>query len=79
MTWPLKLRASSFAIVFGVVLMETALALIPIGIALCYLTNFDAMRAVRDLAAIAFVVALAIAIHGDLGRQGYRKWWRLRG
>ena len=78
MTWPLRLRASSFAIVFGVVLLEAVIALIPIGIALCYLANFDAMRVLRDLGAIAFAVALAIAIHGDLGRQGYRKWWRLR-
>lgn len=78
MTWPLQLRATSFAIVFGVVLLETVIALVPIGIALCYLANFDAIRAVRDLAAIAFAVALAIAVHGDLGRQGYRKWWRLR-
>ena len=78
MTWPRKLRASSFAIIFVVVLMEAALALIPIGIALCYLANFDTMRVFRDVAAISFTVALAIAVHGDLGRQGYRKWWRLR-
>ncbi len=77
MTWPLKLRATSFAIVFGVVLMEAVIALIPIGIALCYLGDLDAMRVLRDLTAIALAVALAIAVHGDLGRQGYRKWWRL--
>jgi hypothetical protein len=78
MTWPLKLRATSFAIVLGVVLMESALALLPIGVALCYFAGLDAIRACRILAPVAFAVALAIAIHGDLGRQGYRKWWRSR-
>ena len=78
MTWPLKLRATSFVVVIGVVLMESAIALIPIGVALCYFARMDAARVFRDLAMVAFAVALAIAIHGDLGRQGYRKWWRLR-
>jgi hypothetical protein len=77
MAWPLKLRAASFVIVIGVVLMESALALIPIGIALCYLAGMDAAGVFRDLAMVAFAVAIAISIHGDLGRQGYRKWWRL--
>jgi hypothetical protein len=78
MAWPLKLRATSFAIVIGVVMMESALALLPIGIALCYFAKMNAAQVLCDLAMVAFIVALAIAIHGDLGRQGYRKWWRLR-
>jgi len=78
MAWPMKLRAMSFAIVVGVVAMEAAIALTPIGIALCYFVNMDATRAFRILAPIALATAIAIAIHGDLGRQGYRKWWRSR-
>ena len=78
MAWPLKLRATSFVIVMGVVLMESAIALIPIGIALWLFAKMDAVRVFRDLAIVAFAVAIAISIHGDLGRQGYRKWWRLR-
>ena len=78
MAWPLKLRATSFIVVIGVVLMESAIALVPIGIALCVFARMDLGQVFRDLAVVAFVVALAIAIHGDLGRQGYRKWWRLR-
>ena len=78
MAWPLRLRAISFVIVAGVVAMESAIALIPIGVALCYFAGLDAMHAVRILAPIALAVALATAIHGDLGRQGYRKWWRSR-
>jgi hypothetical protein len=78
MAWPLKLRATSFVIVVGVVLLESAIALIPIGIALCLFGRMDAARVIRDLTMVAFAVALAIAIHGDLGRQGYRKWWRQR-
>ena len=78
MRWPVRLRATSFAIVFCVVLMEAVIALLPIGIALSFLANFDAMRVLLDLSVIALAVALAIAIHADLGRQGYRKWWRLR-
>ena len=78
MAWPLRLRVTSFLIVVGVVAMESAIALVPIGVALCYFAGLDAMRAVRILAPIALAIALAIAIHGDLGRQGYRKWWRSR-
>ena len=78
MAWPLKLRATSFAIVIGVVFMESASALMPIGIALRYFAGIDALRVFRILAAIAFAVSIATAIHGDLGRQGYRKWWRQR-
>jgi len=39
----------------------------------------DAARVFRDLMVVALAVAIAIAIQSDLGRQGYRKWWRLRG
>lgn len=78
MAWPLKLRAMSFAIVIGVVLMESAVALIPLGLVLCLFAKMDPARLFRVLATIGFTIALAIAIFGDLGRQGYRKWWRLR-
>ncbi len=78
MAWPLKLRAMSFAIVIGVVLMEVAVALIPIGIALCFFAKMDPARVFRTLAMIGVTIALAIAIHGDRGRQGYRRWWRQR-
>lgn len=78
MAWPLKLRATSFVVTFGVVIMESAIALLPIGVALCLLAKMNAAYVLRDLAMVAFVVAIAIAIHGDLGRQGYRKWWRRR-
>lgn len=78
MAWPLKLRAMSFVVVIGVVLMESAFALIPVGVALWYFASMDAMRVFRLLVAIAMTVSIATAIHGDLGRQGYRKWWRLR-
>ena len=78
MGWPPKLRAMSFGIVIGVVLLESAVVLIPIGIALCLFGKMDPARVFRVLATIGFALALAIAIHGDLGRQGYRKWWRVR-
>ena len=78
MAWPLKLRFTSFVIVIGVVMMESALALIPIGVVLCYFAGIDAMRVLRDLVMVALAVSIGIAIHGDLGRQGFRKWWRLR-
>ena len=78
MAWPLKLRAASFVIVIGVVLMESALALIPIGAALCIFTHTNIAHVFRILATIAVAFALVIAIHGDLGRQGYRRWWRQR-
>jgi hypothetical protein len=78
MAWPLRLRTMSFVIVIGVVMMEAAIALIPIGVALYLFARIDAMRVVRNLSALAFAISIAIAIHGDLGRQGYRKWWRLR-
>jgi hypothetical protein len=78
MRWPLKLRATSFAIIFGVVLMESAVALIPVGLALRLFARIDASRLFRDLTMVALALAIAIAIQCDLGRQGYRKWWRVR-
>ena len=78
MAWPVKLRVTSFVIVIGVVMMESALALIPVGIALCYFARIDSMRVLRDLVMVALAVSIAVAIHGDLGRQGFRKWWRMR-
>ena len=44
MAWPLKLRATSFAIVIAVVLTESAVALIPIGVALCIFAHTDPSR-----------------------------------
>jgi len=76
MAWPAKLRAMSFAITFGVVLMEATIAFVPIGIALWYFGRMDFAHALRDLTLLAGAIALVTAIHGDLGRQGYRKWWR---
>ena len=78
MAWPLKLRVTSFVIVIGVVMMESVLTLIPIGVALCYFGGIDATRVFRDLLIVALAVSIGVAIHGDLGRQGFRKWWRLR-
>jgi hypothetical protein len=78
MAWSRNLRAKSFVIVTGVVLMESAMVLLPIGIALCVFARMDAARVFRDLAIVGFAFSIAIAVHGDLGRQGYRKWWRAR-
>jgi len=78
MAWPLRLRAMSFAIIVAVVLTESAVALIPIGAALCIFTHTNIAHVFRILATIAVAFALVIAIHGDLGRQGYRRWWRQR-
>jgi hypothetical protein len=78
MAWPLKHRVTSFAVIIGVVMMESAIALIPIGLALCYFTGADTVRMFRNLTVVALAVSIAIAIHGDLGRQGFRKWWRFR-
>jgi hypothetical protein len=78
MRWPIKLRATSFVVVIGVVMMESLVALIPVGLALSFFAKMDATRILRDLFALAFAIAFTIAIHGDLGRQGYRKWWRIR-
>lgn len=78
MAWSMKHRATSFAVIIAVVMMESAIALLPIGFALCYFAGADATRVFRDLLAVALAVSVAIAIHGDLGRQGFRKWWRFR-
>ena len=78
MGWPLKLRAMSFVIIVGVVLLESAVALIPIGIAMCLFGKMGPAHVFRALAMIGFTLALVIATYGDFGRQGYRKWWRQR-
>lgn len=76
MAWPIKMRAASFVIIVGVVLMESAFALLPIGIALWLFASMNPAQVFRALGLVALGFALVIAIHGDLGRQGYRKWWR---
>ncbi len=79
MTWPLKLRATSFVIVIGVVLMESAIALLPIGIALCLFARMNAVSVIRDLdGRSSHGRTRDRDLRSDLGRQGYRRWWRQR-
>jgi hypothetical protein len=62
MSWPLKLRALSFAIGIGVVMGEVALVAIPVGIVLWAAGVAGAARIVQVEVAIALAVALVVIV-----------------
>ena len=62
MSWPLKLRAMSFAIGMCVVMGEVALAAIPVGIVIWMTGAANAFAIVEAAAAIAFATALVVIV-----------------
>lgn len=62
MSWPLKLRAMSFAIGVGVVMGEVALVAIPIGVIVWLIGAATAISVIETVAGIAFAIALVIIV-----------------
>jgi hypothetical protein len=62
MSWPIKLRALSFAVTMGVTITESVMGSIPIGLALWY---FD-VASVRTILVVlgAAVAAISLSISG---------------
>ncbi len=70
MSWPMKMRALSFAIGIGVVVGEVALVAIPLGIVLWIAGFADAVRITEVEAAIALAIALVIIIPAHVRPTG---------
>jgi hypothetical protein len=62
MSWPLKLRVTSFAIGMVVVLGEVALVAIPIGVIVWLMGAASAITVIETVAAIAFATALVVIV-----------------
>jgi hypothetical protein len=58
MSWPIKLRAFSFAVTMGVTVTESVVGLIPVGLALWY---FD-IASVRTILIVLGVLVAAISL-----------------
>jgi len=66
MSWPIKLRAISFAVTIGVTLMESVMAAIPIGLALRYFNVASSARILEFLIILAASVSLSISIYSHV-------------
>ena len=63
MSWPVKLRALSFAITMGVTITESIMGLIPIGLALWYSHLASIRTIVMALGALVAAISLSISIY----------------
>ena len=66
MSWPINLRAISFAVTIGVTLMESAMAAIPIGLALRYFNVASTARIFESLLLLVASVSLSISIYSHV-------------
>ena len=66
MSWPIKLRAMSFAVTMGVTLTESVMGAIPIGLALWYFNVMNTARIFELLAVVAATVSLSISIYSHV-------------
>ncbi len=72
MAWPLKLRTLSFAITFGVVMMECAVWGVPIGLGLWYWGSASAISIVTWMIWISLGISLVISGQAHVRGQRYR-------
>jgi hypothetical protein len=66
MSWPLKLRAMSFAVTMGVTLTESVMGAIPIGLVLWFFSAMSTARIFELLAVVAATVSLSISIYSHV-------------
>ena len=66
MSWPIKLRAMSFAVTMGATLTESVMGAIPIGLALWYFNVMSTVRIFKLLAVVAATVSLSISIYSHV-------------
>jgi hypothetical protein len=66
MSWPIKLRAMSFAVTMGVTLIESVMGAIPIGLALWFFNVMSTARILELLAVVAATVSLSISIYSHV-------------
>jgi hypothetical protein len=71
MSWPIKLRAMSFAVTMGVTLTESIMGAIPIGLALWYFGVASPVRIFEVLALLTAAVSLSISIYSHVRPAQY--------
>ncbi len=72
MSWPMKLRAMSFAIGIGVVMTEVALVAAPVGFALWLAGVADAATITGAAAGLALATALVIIVPAHMPATGVK-------
>jgi len=63
MSWPIKLRALSFAVTMGVTVTESLMGSIPIAIALWYFRLASGRKVLEGVVVVVAVVSLSISIY----------------
>lgn len=66
MSWPIKLRALSFAVTMGVTVTESIMGAIPIGLALWYFHIASMRTTLEALAVLVAAVSLSISIYSHV-------------
>jgi hypothetical protein len=63
MSWPVKLRALSFAVTMGVTITESVMGLVPIGLALWYFDLASIRTILITLGMLVVAISLSISIY----------------
>ena len=63
MSWPIKLRAMSFAVTMGVTITESVMGLIPVAFALWYFDIASGRTVVEGVIVVVAVISLLISIY----------------
>ena len=79
MSWPMKLRAISFAVTLGVTLVESLMGAIPIGLALWFFNVAGTARIFEILAVLVATVSLSISIYSHVRPTPFRHRAHLEG
>jgi hypothetical protein len=66
MSWPLKLRAMSFAVTMGVTITESVMGSVPIALALWYFDIASIRTIVEVIVVIVAAVSLSISIYSHV-------------
>jgi hypothetical protein len=72
MSWPIQLRAISFAVTMGVTLVESAMGAIPIGLLLWFFRVASGTTILEFLAVLVVTVSLSISIYSHVRPTPFR-------
>ena len=71
-TWPIRMRALSFVITFGVVMLECAVVAVPLALGLAITGRFSAQLAPR-LVELSTVISLGVAVYAHRSQRSALK------
>jgi hypothetical protein len=63
MSWPIKLRAMSFAVTMGVTITESVMGSIPVAVALWYFGIASGRTVLEGVIVVATIISLSISIY----------------